>query len=590
MQKAGLSLLLLFLTNCCSSSARKPANIPTNVSVSSVSVSPSTLGLAPSGTAQLTATVLPSNAANRSVTWSSSDPAIATVSNGLVTAVAAGGPITITATTEDGSKTGQCQVSVATSAVVLSTNALGVSLGLNPITLSATVVPATLSQTITWSSDNPAVATVAAGAVTFVATGAATITATNAYQASDKCTVSVWPATSTSMRIGTNLWNFGWGHGWKDYVKPNLDWTTVTNPWLPAFLTDLAPFSGPIRFMDWGLANGALIHWSDRTKKTDNHYEGKTVPVDPSIARYISGSTISDACVAYEWMIDLCNRTGKDMWVNVPAFSDSDYWTQLAKLIRDNLDPKLKVYVEYADETWNGGMASFQYTIDQGMANSLPGSNKWYQGGSWSVWNTLKIFKAFQDVFGADAIGSRVIRVFAFSGNFDIADQAFYTVMYDGTGTTNFNAKLNPSGQKADLLAIAPYYGPDDVAAGTGVLDGAAPNIAERVQANLDAAYEGYIPSAVALATKYKTKLGCYEGGQQLNTHADQWSSGPAIYDSYKYMLNKLIPANFVIFSHYTLYSTYTPSQAWGAKESVTAPLDRSPKYRALVDWANANR
>ena len=29
--------------------------------------------------------------------------------------------------------------------------------------------------------------------------------------------------------------------------------------------------------------------------------------------------------VAYEWMIDLCNRTGKDMWITVPHVADDDY-------------------------------------------------------------------------------------------------------------------------------------------------------------------------------------------------------------------------------------------------------------------------
>jgi hypothetical protein len=55
-------------------------------------------------------------------------------------------------------------------------------------------------------------------------------------------------------------------------------------------------------------------------------------------------------------------------------------------------------------------------------------------------------------------------------------------------------------------------------------------------------------------------------------------------------MLSKWIPANFVMFNHYTLYSTYTSGVAWGAKSSVTTSVDKAPKYRALVDWANSHR
>ena len=60
----------------------------------------------------LTATVLPENATNKNVSWSSSAPAIATVdNNGKVTAVSEGEAI-ITVTTEDGNKTATCKVIV----------------------------------------------------------------------------------------------------------------------------------------------------------------------------------------------------------------------------------------------------------------------------------------------------------------------------------------------------------------------------------------------------------------------------------------------------------------------------------------------
>lgn len=66
----------------------------------------------PDGTsAQLTATVTPSKANNKVVIWESSDPSIATVEGGRVTAVTPGDAV-ITATTEDGGFTAQCNVFV----------------------------------------------------------------------------------------------------------------------------------------------------------------------------------------------------------------------------------------------------------------------------------------------------------------------------------------------------------------------------------------------------------------------------------------------------------------------------------------------
>ncbi|WP_312644467.1 Ig-like domain-containing protein [Hydrogenoanaerobacterium sp.] len=84
---------------------------PATVEPSEVQLSESNLTLKAGETAQLVATVLPENAADRSVTWSSSDDAIATVVGGKVTAVSAGSA-TITVKTKNG-KTATCKINVS---------------------------------------------------------------------------------------------------------------------------------------------------------------------------------------------------------------------------------------------------------------------------------------------------------------------------------------------------------------------------------------------------------------------------------------------------------------------------------------------
>lgn len=87
-------------------------NEPASVSVIGVSLDQNTLTLTEDDTTQLTATVEPTNATNKDVTWSSDNEAVAMVdANGNVTAVSAGAA-TITVTTEDGSFTDTCKVSV----------------------------------------------------------------------------------------------------------------------------------------------------------------------------------------------------------------------------------------------------------------------------------------------------------------------------------------------------------------------------------------------------------------------------------------------------------------------------------------------
>ena len=81
------------------------------VSVTGVSLNKNSLTLDIGDTETLTATISPSNATNQNVTWTSSNTGVATVSNGIVSAISAGTSI-ITVKTSDGNKTATCTVTV----------------------------------------------------------------------------------------------------------------------------------------------------------------------------------------------------------------------------------------------------------------------------------------------------------------------------------------------------------------------------------------------------------------------------------------------------------------------------------------------
>lgn len=176
----------------------------TTVPVTGVSVTPTSAGLAVGGTSPLTASVLPANATNKTVTWTSSNTAVATVSaSGVVTGVA-GGTATITATTQSGSFTASAAITVTasnvpTTGVTVSPATASVAVGATTA-LTATVAPATATnKTVTWTSSSSAVATVnASGVVTGVSVGSATITATTQSGSfTSSATVSVTSGTVT---------------------------------------------------------------------------------------------------------------------------------------------------------------------------------------------------------------------------------------------------------------------------------------------------------------------------------------------------------------------------------------------------------
>lgn len=167
---------------------------PQPVKVTGITVNPTSLSLTEGDSADLTATVSPSNADNQSVTWDSNDKSVATVSNGKVTALKAGST-SITVKSVDGGFTASCAVTVVAktvdvSSVTLSKSELTLTEGESE-TITATVKPDDATdKTVSWSSSDPAVATVDGGKITALKEGTATITA----KAGDKtasCKVTV---------------------------------------------------------------------------------------------------------------------------------------------------------------------------------------------------------------------------------------------------------------------------------------------------------------------------------------------------------------------------------------------------------------
>lgn len=109
---AGTATITATSTADHTKSATCEIKVKSTVPVTGVTLVPPSLTLTVGGTETLTATVAPGNATNKNVTWSSDKDTVATVSNGTVTAVGVGNA-TITVTTEDGSKTATCNVTVS---------------------------------------------------------------------------------------------------------------------------------------------------------------------------------------------------------------------------------------------------------------------------------------------------------------------------------------------------------------------------------------------------------------------------------------------------------------------------------------------
>ena len=211
------------------------------VKVTGISLNNNTLTLNTGDTNVLTATVLPSNATNKNVTWTTNNSSVASVSNGVVTGLSTG-TATIRATTEDGGYSATCTVTVKASTVsvqgvTLSANTLSIKVG-GTSNLTANISPSNATnKNVTWSTNNSSVASVDNGTITGLSAGTAIITVTTvdgSYSATCAVNVSVGvtgvslSAHSLTLKNG-NTYTLGYTITPNNATNKNVTWSTNNN-------------------------------------------------------------------------------------------------------------------------------------------------------------------------------------------------------------------------------------------------------------------------------------------------------------------------------------------------------------------------
>lgn len=228
--------------------------------VSSIQLNKTSIAIFNGKTEALIATVIPSDASNTAVTWTSSDTSVATVSSSGVVTGKARGTATITVSANDGNGAqATCEVEVKkqyVTSISLNKTSLSLEIG-DEVTLSVTILPDNANdKTYTWSSSDSSIASVDnSGKVTARANGNATIkaTANDGSGVFASCSVVVF-AEKVDMGIKTsdgktlywstrNLCKSGFVNSPEDYgdyyawgetaPKKNYSWSTYkfgTNP------------------------------------------------------------------------------------------------------------------------------------------------------------------------------------------------------------------------------------------------------------------------------------------------------------------------------------------------------------------------
>ena len=248
------------------------------VNVAGISLSSNSETLRVGETIQLGTTIIPSDATDCSVSWSSSNVAVATVNNGLVTAVNIG-TATVTVTTNDGDYSDTALINVEKTPVTsVNLNTSSETLHVNDtVQLTATVIPSDATDaSVSWSSDNTSAATVNSnGFVTAKGIGSATITVTTNDQnkkASIIITVEAIPVTGISLS--------------HDNATLEVDKTLkLTATVLPSDATDQS--------VTWSTSNSSVASVTDNGLVTANAAGSAIITAKADGGNYSASATIT---------------------------------------------------------------------------------------------------------------------------------------------------------------------------------------------------------------------------------------------------------------------------------------------------------
>ncbi|QKR99424.1 calcium-binding protein [Sphingomonas sp. CL5.1] len=353
----------------------------------------------------------------------------------------------------------------------------------------------------------------------------------------------------------------------------------------PAFVKQVSQF-GTLRYMDWEQTNiTTATSWSQRT-------------TPDTLSWASTGSTTG---VPIEAMVALANESRTNMWLNIPTQANDDYVRQMLTYVRDNLDPSLKVNVEYSNEMWNWGFQQSRYANQ--LATQLWGTNVTRGVQQYYGYRSAQIAAIANDVFG-DGAATRLDNVLATqTANLGLEKYIFEGVAKAGLGDVS---------SLFQSYAVTTYFGSE--LSGQNSADRATIlGWAKGGSAGLDAAFNeianggtltgwGSLPSIIAqwayqatVAKKYGLDLVAYEGGIDLSAAGFSAADQPIVMDFfsrleadprmatiYTQMIDSFSAAGGTLLNAYTDAQVDRPGGLYGTLKSIYDSA--SPAWSAPVN------
>jgi hypothetical protein len=347
----------------------------------------------------------------------------------------------------------------------------------------------------------------------------------------------------------------------------------------PTFIEKINKFK-VLRFMNWmGTNNSEQKEWSTRPLPGFYSYALTGVPI--------------------EIMVALSNQIKAEPWFNMPHLATDEYMTKFAQLVKERLEPNLKVYIEYSNEVWNSHFKQASWIEQQGN-NEWNTKSSYTKQINWYAKRTAQMCDIWKGVFGNQQ--SRVVCILGgqASNPWTLA-QALDCPLWEKKPCANHGI---------DAVAIAPYFGMDlgkkrnqeqvknwtldqlfqEINQGGLLSDEPGGSLAQAAQ---------FMHKNFDLANQRKLKLIAYEGGQHLvgvggveNNQAITKlfmaaNRDPRMHDVYINYLNQWKNAGGGLFMHFLDIGQFSKWGSWGALEHVEQK--KSPKYDALMEFIDKN-
>lgn len=362
-----------------------------------------------------------------------------------------------------------------------------------------------------------------------------------------------------------------------------------------------------LRFMDYLATNGNMQeHWSDRVRPT----EVRLLPLAAGYGWQGKGGPL-------EYAVMLCNETDCDLWICLPVKADNDYVTQVARLLLHGsdatdpyrepvaeprfppLEPGLKVYVEYANELWNTAGAFTQSGINRQLAMAevaaYPGGrgplnydgldNTWHLAWRRVANRTVEISRIFRQVFGDDAMMTRVRPLFEFQyGDGQASASQGYRLLngYYDNADGNFVADPHPPHYYIWGAGAAAYYGPTNQDSDTLTVD----QILQESDLRQRPAQWEDKKIDIAFTTAFGHRRVAYEGGLGLGDNAEAHSAATKRSALQDPRLSAVVVANHHFWSEYggDLLCYFESSASLGYGHSDEWFSDRTPKLLGIAE------